>query len=68
MAGVLTALLEGPLHQIFIVVKYQRTDVLKTDFLEIFKIFFRYRVMVSVIVSWWDQCELENQAIYKKEI
>lgn len=57
LTEILTALIEGPLHHIFIVVKYQKIDIFKKEFFDIYKIFRRYRVMISVIVSFWNLCQ-----------
>lgn len=54
VAGVLAALAEGPLNRIIILLKFDRTDTMINQLKVILPAFCRYRVMITVIVTFWD--------------
>lgn len=60
VAGILSALAEGPLNRIFIVTKFERTPTILDDVKKLITPFLNYRVMITVVVTWWDCCLPED--------
>ncbi|CAK84528.1 unnamed protein product (macronuclear) [Paramecium tetraurelia] len=68
IAGVLSALSEGPINRIFILLRFQRTDWIKSNVKTILPAFMNYINMITVIITFWDYCEENKEAYNKKEI
>lgn len=54
VAGVLAALAEGPLNRILILLKNERIDLMIDALKKILPIFHRFRLMITVVVTFWD--------------
>ncbi|CAD8094284.1 unnamed protein product [Paramecium primaurelia] len=68
IAGVLSALSEGPINRIVILARFARTSVILEDVKRILPAFINYRHMITVIVTCWDFCEKEKQESNKRDI
>ncbi|CAD8172110.1 unnamed protein product [Paramecium pentaurelia] len=69
IAGVLSALSEGPINRIVILARFARTNVILEDVKRILPAFINYRHMITVIVTCWDFCKKkEEQESNKREI
>ncbi|CAD8201331.1 unnamed protein product [Paramecium octaurelia] len=68
IAGVLSALSEGPVNRIAIIVKFARTDVIIEDVKKIIPALMNYRHLMTVIVTCWDYCDKSDEATYKNDI
>lgn len=69
VAGVLSALSEGPINRIVITARFASTNVILEDVKRILPAFINYRHMITVIVTKWDFCEIkEEQESNKRDI
>ncbi|CAD8214699.1 unnamed protein product [Paramecium pentaurelia] len=58
--GVLNALTEGPLNQIFLVVKWERLGLMRNYIKNMVQIFMRYRNLVTLAVTHMDTADKET--------
>lgn len=68
IAGVLSALAEGPINRIVIIAKFARTNIIMEDVKRILPAFINYRHMITVIVTCWDFCEKKEEETNKRDI
>ncbi|CAK72866.1 unnamed protein product (macronuclear) [Paramecium tetraurelia] len=68
IAGVLSALSEGPINRIVFIVRFTRTNVIMEDVKKILPAFIKYRHMITVIVTCWDFCEKSEEEKNKNDI
>lgn len=68
VAGVISALSEGPINRIVFIVRFHRTNTIIDDVKTILPAFMNYRDMITVIVTCWDFCEKAEEETNKKDI
>ncbi|CAD8094292.1 unnamed protein product [Paramecium primaurelia] len=68
IASVLSAISEGPIHRIFITTKYATTNSIVQDVEKILTTFMKYRILVTVIITFWDLCEQKELEKNKQDI
>lgn len=57
IAGVLSAISQGPINRIVIVTKFDRTNSIFEEVKKNLPAFVKYTVMITVVITCWDQCD-----------
>ncbi|CAD8118442.1 unnamed protein product [Paramecium primaurelia] len=66
--SVLSALSEGPLNRLIIVVKFNQTRIIIEDVKKILRTFYNYCSLITVIITFWDLCEIGEKQENKRDI
>ncbi|CAD8126935.1 unnamed protein product [Paramecium sonneborni] len=66
--GVLNALSEGPVHQIFLIVKWERLDMMQDFIKNMVTKFMRYRYLLTVTVTHWDTVDKSTVSQNKQQV
>ena len=68
MAGVLSALTEGPLNRIFFLIQSTRTQIIIKKLKRLLPAFMKYRVMITVVITFWDYFQSKDDLSNKADI
>lgn len=69
IAGVLSAIAQGPLNRIMIVTKFERTSSIFEEVKKLIPAFLKYVVMITVVITCCDNCKNKQEMeILKKAI
>ncbi|CAD8077892.1 unnamed protein product [Paramecium sonneborni] len=59
--GILKSLIDNPINQLLVVLRLERLDFLLSELQRVVKIFKRYKDIITVVITFFDQCENQHQ-------